>query len=99
MDLFYTLNKIINERKPMKNKVKLSPKEQLYYLYDMLSTYEIQTGFKDKVGIYYDENKNHYHIWINGNPISNPLSFNETISFMQVLFKGIELGLNATIGV
>lgn len=81
----------------MKNK-RLSPKEQLYYLYDMLSTYELQTGFKDKVGINYDENRNCYHIWIDGNPVSNPLSFNETISFMQILFKGIELGLNERIG-
>lgn len=77
---------------------KLSTTEQLCYLYDMLSTYEIKTGFKDKVGINYDETKNRYHIWINGNPVSNPLSFNETVSFMQVLFKGIELGLNERIG-
>lgn len=77
---------------------KLSTTEQLCYLYDMLSTYEIKTGFKDKVGINYDETKNRYHIWIDGNPVSNPLSFNETISFMQVLFKGIELGLDARIG-
>lgn len=77
---------------------KLSTTEQLCYLYDMLSTYEIKTGFKDKVGINYDETKNRYHIWINGNPVSNSLSFNETISFMQVLFKGIELGLDARIG-
>lgn len=77
---------------------KLSTTEQLCYLYDMLSTYEIKTGFKDKVGINYDETKNRYHIWINGNPVSNSLSFNETVSFMQVLFKGIELGLDARIG-
>lgn len=77
---------------------KLSTTEQLCYLYDMLSTYEIKTGFKDKVGINYDETKNRYHIWIDGNPVSNPLSFNETVSFMQVLFKGIELGLDARIG-
>ena len=77
---------------------KLSTTEQLCYLYDMLSTYEIQTGVKDKVGINYDETKNRYHIWINGNPVSNSLSFNETVSFMQVLFKGIELGLDARIG-
>lgn len=77
---------------------KLSTTEQLCYLYDMLSTYEIKTGFKDKVGINYDETKNRYHIWIDGNPVSTPLSFNETVSFMQVLFKGIELGLDARIG-
>lgn len=77
---------------------KLSTTEQLCYLYDMLSTYEIKTGFKDKVGINYDETKNRYHIWIDGNPVSNSLSFNETVSFMQVLFKGIELGLDARIG-